>query len=210
MIGRGSCAALLALVLIVFPGCATSVQPSASVSDAVTVYLTDYGRHSSLLLPVGDGVFNEYAFGDWDWFALNRTAPGDAVRALLFSRASTLGRRQLMLTHGDCGSSVARRIGAVRAMGLLAPRRRVDALVQRLDTLFERYRNTMTFNIDSDMWFVRYDGGYWGCYNCNHVTRSWLEALGCEVKGSAITSDFVLKPPDYAGRAAHHSSGNAR
>ena len=186
-------ASLPALVLLALAGCTTTVRPPSTVDDAVKIYLTDYGRHSSLLLPVDDRVFHEYAFGDWDWFALSRTTPGDAVRAMLFSRASTLGRRQLHLPNDATSSIVARRIGAARALTFHVPRDRVDALVQRLDSLFERYRNTVTYNIDSDMWFVRYDGGYWGCYNCNHVTRSWLESLGFAVSGPAVTSDFRLK-----------------
>lgn len=210
MIDRALPACLLGLVFLAHGGCATTVQPPPSNADAVRVYLTDYGRHSSLLIYTSEQVFNEYAFGDWDWFALGQTKPGDAVRAMLFSRASTLGRRQIRLAPDAPAGIVARLIGAKHAVWFKVPRARAEGLVQRLDSLFERYRNTMTYNVDSDMWFVRYDGGYWGCYNCNHLTRSWLESLGCAVRGPALTSDFVLKPSDCAGNDAHDACSPAR
>ena len=55
--------------------------PQQSLKEPVTVYVADYGVHSSLLLPTGDGRFVEYAFGDWGYAAQNHCLPQDAVGA---------------------------------------------------------------------------------------------------------------------------------
>lgn len=194
------------LVLIVAAasagGCATSVTPPAQPPDPLALYLADYGRHSSLLLPAPQGHMIEYAFGDWDWFALGKTSAGDGVRALFFSRASTLGRRQLDLAGQANIDDVARRIGADRVIPFRAARQRVDALRRRLDGIYYRHHQTVTYEPSSDMWFVRYDGGYSGCHNCNHATKAWLQSLGCRVRGPGLTSAFVLNPADRADGAA--------
>ena len=197
-------------MLIAAGGCATTIAPPPNVANAATVYVIDYGRHSSLLLPAGPGSFSEYAFGDWDWFALRRTTFGDGVRATFFSRASTLGRRQLRLPEGVSESGVARALRADRALRIDAPHDRAESLRRHLDDLFDRHLDTVTYEVESDMWFVRYQGGYWGCYNCNHQTKDWLQALGCDVRGPALTSRFELDSSGHAGRAAGDAVAGVR
>src|SRR5688500_4173992 len=100
---------LLLLSLLCVPGAAgcvtTNIIPPPPGGDDVPVFVTDYGRHSSLILPAPQGHYNEYAFGDFNWFALSRTRGSDAARAMLWSAGSTLGRRQLELS--DDASAVA-------------------------------------------------------------------------------------------------------
>ena len=194
-------AASLIVMLVAAGGCATTITPPPNVANAATVYVMDYGRHSSLLLPAGPHSFSEYAFGDWDWFALRRTTFGDGVRAMFFSRASTLGRRQLLLPDGANAFAVAKALRAERALRIDAPGDRVEGLRRQLDDLFDRHLNTVIYEVESDMWFVRYRGGYWGCHNCNHRTKDWLEALGCDVRGPALTSRFELDSSNHSGGA---------
>src|SRR5437016_69566 len=81
--------ALSALVLL-SSGCA-SVYPQPKPTRPTAVYIADYGIHSSLIIPNGDGRYVEYAFGDWYYAALNHCWPNDALGALLVSAKSTLG-----------------------------------------------------------------------------------------------------------------------
>src|SRR5439155_10764301 len=83
------------LLLILAGGCSATIIPPASPSNSQTIYVADYGRHSSILLPEPDGKFTEYAWGDWEWFALGDTSAPSAVRAVLFSDSSTLGQREV-------------------------------------------------------------------------------------------------------------------
>src|SRR5436190_12294843 len=92
---RMSSRASLILFLILAGGCSATIIPPASPLNPRTIYIADYGRHSSILLPKPDGKFTEYAWGDWQWFALGDTSAPSAIRAVLFSDSSTLGQREV-------------------------------------------------------------------------------------------------------------------
>src|SRR4051812_31909619 len=87
--------AMLMLLSLFQTGCATTVIPPARPYDPVTVYLTDYGRHSSVIIPSPQGGYDEWAFGDWEFFALGHTQTWIAIRAMLHSPQATLGRRHI-------------------------------------------------------------------------------------------------------------------
>src|SRR5260370_41910236 len=76
-------------------GCSARIIPPAHVVDPVPVFVADYGRHSSILLPDEDGKLLEFAWGDYEWFAVNHNDAGDALAALFWSRGSTMGIRWL-------------------------------------------------------------------------------------------------------------------
>jgi hypothetical protein len=63
--------------LLLCGGCTTTIVPPRAPADPVSVYVTDYGRHSSILLPDPRGHLTEYAFGDWNWFALRQVGSSD-------------------------------------------------------------------------------------------------------------------------------------
>src|SRR5438552_17258145 len=83
------------LVLFCLIGCSARIQPPAHPRDPVRVFIADYGRHASILLPDDDGKFIEFAWGDFDWFAANHNGIGEALAALFWSRGSALGTRRL-------------------------------------------------------------------------------------------------------------------
>src|SRR5690242_20007978 len=91
----------LVLVLLALSGCATSVTPPTTLRDPVTVYVTDEGIHSSVLLPVGGNRYMEYAKGDWNYAALSNHWPWDVMGALFFSQQGALGRRVVEVTPGE-------------------------------------------------------------------------------------------------------------
>ena len=191
-------------------GCVNRVTPPADPRDPVTVYVADFGRHSSLLLPTAPGYYNEYAFGDWDWFALRDTSIYSALRAIFFSGAATLGRQQLALPPGADAITAARAVGADRAIRLNVPADRAQQLLNRLEDLHYRHRGRMTYAVDLHMWFVPYRGHYAGWNNCNHLTRRWLEALNCDVRGAAYTSRFVLDSAADSGDADDAAASGVR
>jgi hypothetical protein len=175
-------------------GCTTTtIVPPPPSGDDVAVFVTDYSRHSSLILPAKEGHYNEYAFGDFNWFALSRTSSTDGARALFCSAGSTIGRRQLELTIDD-PAAVASDTSAARVIRLEAPRGKVDALREQLDADYFARHDTITYNPASSMWFVRSREPYHGCHNCNHLTARWLRLLGCEIRGTAMFSRFRIAP----------------
>ena len=207
---------ILPLVLLTLAaGCAWTVRPPNNVADSVPIYLTDYGRHTSVIMPLSDQHMVEYAFGDWNWFAKNESSGLSAVRALLFSKGSTLGRRYFVKTN-DVGE-LMRLSGAERVEKLAASREKVKRLTDRLDRAYTKRIDTWHFNPLTHLDHVRSSRHYWGLDNCNNVTASWLRELGVQTSGWPILSKFKVdraspEPAAEMGgsaRAARGSPGGA-
>lgn len=79
-------AALLAFSLA---GCTAHVIPPSGLTAPVSVYVLNHGRHSSLVLP-GESGWRRYAYGDWQWYAENRTGLMQGAAALV-ERLDALG-----------------------------------------------------------------------------------------------------------------------
>src|SRR3954470_11864194 len=104
----------VALLLVLSGGCATRVLPPSNPINPVTVYITDYGRHSSVLLPMGDGHLMEYSYGDWDFYALKKYRWYKGATALVVSDGSGLGRR-IVADPGD-DAELKKQLGSKRLM----------------------------------------------------------------------------------------------
>ncbi len=84
---------LIVLVLIAIASPTTIIAPIDPVAP-ITVYVADFGYHARLILPTRQDGFLQYAYGDWDYFALNRHNWNNALTALFISTPGTLGRRK--------------------------------------------------------------------------------------------------------------------
>jgi hypothetical protein len=173
-------------------GCSATISAPANPPHPTTVLITDYGRHSSLLLPDPDGRMVEYAFGDWDWFARGHTNPIVAIHALIHSPQATLGRRWVSVSADS--PNAADEIGAVRIEQIAVDGDRVAALRQTLDLEYARHADSVYFNPEGRLFFVRCDEPYNLFQNCNGETAGWLRMLGARVDGPAILSHFRVVP----------------
>jgi hypothetical protein len=177
--------------LLLFTGCAPRITPPTAVPHPVPVVVADYGRHTSLILPDTGGGLIEFAWGDYPWFARNRTGSGSGIAALFWSEGATLGVRRfpaisdldhlLFATQAD------------RLMAFPADADRVSALRDRLIADFDRNADSMIFNNQCRMYFVRDADHYWFGHNCNHMTAQWLRDIGCRIDGMVMLSNFELK-----------------
>jgi hypothetical protein len=174
-------------------GCTTTVIPPTRPVDPVTVYLTDYGRHSSILLPTDDNEYTEYAFGDWKFFAEGHTHWWTAIRATLGSPRSTLGRREIAYPGNDL--EFRKKLRCVRLMKFQTSKQAADVLALNLDRPFRISTIEPVASTYSKLNHVYDDTHYWGCHNCNHVTAEWLRQLDCQVHGFAILSTFEAEDP---------------
>jgi hypothetical protein len=182
------------ILLALGTGCATNVyQPRQTLAKPATVYIADYGIHSSLLLPNGDGRYVEYAFGDWNFAALNHCWPNDALGALLISFQSALGRRFIEVRPGQtvpCPCHpMPHQIQAVHASA-----DEVAKVVKELDTRYHRDDTVALFNPDNNMTYVKDSEHYSVANNCNHLTARCLRKMGCEVHGFVVLSTFKVIP----------------
>lgn len=182
---------LLALGLgLLLAACQQRITPPRSIADAVTVYVTDHGRHAGLVLPAGEGKATEWFWGDWHYFALRERSLGSGLRALFGSPAATLGRFDI----ADAGSGgLAARTGARKVLGLRVDRTAAEALHRELSARYARRRDSEVVHPDGSR-FVRDGGGYGIFYNSNHKVCEWLETLGADTCCAAITARFVVVP----------------
>jgi hypothetical protein len=207
----------LALLLGLLPltiGCATRIVPPANPSSPVTVYVTDYGRHSSLLLPTKEGHLVEYAYGDWHYYAMDQYRWYLGATALVYSEASGLGRR--IWPHPANDKQLQQMLDTKRLIALEIDQRKVMELLNELDHRNNGHIETLVYNRSQAMYVVKDDTRYNFFHTCNKATASWLEKLGCEVHGFPLVSNFEVagrqrvKDDDEPGRVAPPPVQSAR
>jgi hypothetical protein len=184
---------LLAPLLLWLGGCGGTITPPPHVRDPTQVYVTDYGRHSTLLLPSGNGSgLVEYAFGDRAWLVGYHRKWYNAFGSLFFSDGATLGRRYFR--EAPPPERFVQALQAGSYLTFAVEKERAAELRRRLDAEWERAASTASLAPDNDGFlYVDDTEGYSLLHNCNHVTARWLRELGCEVSGATMTSKFKLK-----------------
>lgn len=177
--------------LLVLGGCAATLEPSGRVADPRPVFLLDHGRHSTLVLTTPEGNLVRYAYGDWDYYARNRTGPWRGSGAVLWPTEAALGRRELT---GDATEAGVRRAVAVGIQDLLrvdAEGERVDRLRRRLDGMFARgAERKRLLNRRYDLVFVPHPESYSLASNSNGKVAEWLGSLGVRVSGWPLWSSW--------------------
>jgi len=188
---------LFLTMMLICAGCATHVYPPASPKNPTTIYICDYGIHSSLLLPTGDGQFVEYVYGDWDYAALNKTDPLHTLGALAISCQPALGRRFLRPPPGQHVPEPPNR--PITIDPLMLDGDLVKLQVQHLDQRYHQHIETAHLNEYPDYFFtfVYDDQHYYFLHNCNSLTGENLADMGCTVAGFPILSNFIVMPPRH-------------
>ena len=203
---------LLAAFALWGSGCAATVYPQPQPVHPTAVYVADYGIHSSLIMPTGDGQYIEYAFGDWYYAALNHCLPTDALGALLISFQSTLGRRYVEVPPGQTTPQPLHP-SPNRIQVIYASQDSVDRLLRNLDARYRADSTRVVHNPDNDMDYVPDHEHYSVLNNCNHLTARCLRDIGCDVHGIVVLSKFSVAPtqreiaPDPAAHTASAQKG---
>lgn len=190
----GAFAARLLLVLLgTAGGCAVRVTPPANLADPVRVFIADYGRHASLILPRNGTTLVEFAYGEWGWFALGRQGWYRAIPAIAMPTPGTLGMRNLHIAPDP--TELAAALPCEQVCTLRVERAAAGRLRGRLDAAFARYADRAVYNRDLNMHFVPYPLPYCLFCQCNSVLAQWLRELGCRVRGTALLADFRVEQP---------------
>jgi hypothetical protein len=184
---------LLVALFALLGGCATRVVPPSNPANPVAVYIADYGRHSSILLPMGDGHLMEYSYGDWDFYALNKYKWYVGPTKLFLSDGSGLGRR-ILPNPGD-DQALGKMIHTKRLLSVPVEQSKVRDLLAELDERYCAHIETMVYNNYGHSYFVKDESHYWLFHTCNAMTQQWLEKLGCKVSGLAVISNFEVDQP---------------
>ena len=186
---------LLQLLLVAGPGlggCQHVFKPPVALSDPVGVFVVDYGSHASLALPEEDSSLIEWSWGDWNWYALERTGAVEGLQALFTSPRSTLSRREL--APAEDAEELTTRVGAEKVLALNVERERARALQRHLEARWLRRREHAVRHRSGRI-FVPDDAPYSLSNNSVHELARWLRALGAEVSGSGVTANFKLREP---------------
>ena len=177
-----------ALLLGIIAGCASTIRPPARPLDPVPVSVIDYGYHASLVLPAEQGTSMEYAYGEWEWFALNNDAWYRVFPALCWPTRGALGRRALPRPPDRAAE-------AVHAEGVLVfqvGRAEAAALLDRLNRRYASRTEEPVHNPAVGLTLVPDDASYCCFANCNTALADWLRELGCEVSRPTCSANFKL------------------
>ena len=186
---RGRRMLTVALLLTAFAasGCSSVVFEPENPHDPVAVYVLSEGIHTGLIMPQEPDGFVEYGYGEWAWYAEEKTGLFDSVSAALWETQGTLGRRIIPVEHHseptgeDLIAWLKKRGYRVRLSPVWVPRERMRALRQKLAATYEAAKEKGPAHDAHGFTFVHDPHGYWlGC-NCADVTADWLRELGCEV-----------------------------
>lgn len=187
------------LALAAVAGCSMRIEPPHEPRDAVTAYIVDYGLHGSLLLPADEKSLVEFAYGQWDWFALGRDRWYNALGLALFPAAGTLGTRDHPMV--DDAESLRRAVACEKVLTVPVERAAAERLRGRLSREYAEKQEQEVYNPALGMSFVPYRPVYWhGVRNCNTMLAAWLEELGCKVRGGR--SFAVFEVVERGGRRA--------
>ncbi len=183
--------AVALLMLAVPSGCGLRITPPVEPHEPTRVVLADYGAHLSLVLPRSERGCVEYAYGWWDWFALNRDRWYHALPLLIAPGRGTLGRREL---RGEASVENVRAQTGVHAVHELSVAERpVAALVAQLDREFEAGRGEELYNPKIELHMAPNPRLYWLHDNCNSAVARWLRQLGARVDGLALLAEVELR-----------------
>lgn len=175
-------------------GCAYRVTPPPATLDDASVFILDYGYHASLLVPRGDERGVEYAYGQWDWFALNQTQWWRALPTLLIPGRGAQGRQERSIPMRREALERALRIEAVYEVRV--PRAAAEVLDAALDERFAAAPAPIR-NEQTGMDMTLDPQAYSLLHHCNTRVARWLDALGCDVKGGGLEAEFQFleRPP---------------
>ena len=193
---------LLAMPLLGPVGCMMElVAPEPStLREPAEVRITNFGMHAGLVLPRDEGNLGEYAFGEWEWFALEQNQWYRSFGALLIPSESPLSRRLRQDAAAHEATSYAPRPIEV----FLVEREKALALSRELDTLItESMAATPDRAVMRDgTLFVPREEPYRLGNNCNHVLARWLESLGVRVVGNRTVATVRVRPPRASDNTA--------
>jgi hypothetical protein len=181
----------LLILSLMCTGCVNTVIPPSEVQVPVSVFLVDYDKHSSLVMPISESEVIEYAYGEWEWFAQGNAQWYRVFPAMLWPTAGALGRRTESVR--PTLREVRYRFPAEAVYELAVERALLNELLSDLDERHARDAGPSVTGPWFGLTFSRDDESYHGFHNCNHETCEWLEQLGCEVLGSGMFSDWKVK-----------------
>ncbi|MEX2575455.1 MAG: hypothetical protein WD382_02280 [Halofilum sp. (in: g-proteobacteria)] len=157
------------------------MYPPTRVERPARVFLLDHGRTSSLVLPQGEALVR-YSYGEWDWYARNRTGVFRGSGALGVGTRGALGRRALEAGPDLSAVRAALAIPIESAWRIDVPADKAQSLARDLDRVFRARAGEAVDNPRMGLRFVPHPADYSLAQNSNHMTATWLRRMDCRVE----------------------------
>jgi hypothetical protein len=162
-----------------------TIIPPINPINPVNIYLSDYGVHARLIMPSDKDKCLEYAYGDWQYFALHQQDWLTGAAALFLPTQGALGRK---LKNCDRLQLLGRKNNSL--LSIAVEKIKVDRLLKVLNSYFDRPGTMQIENPHTGMTLVPYDRTYTVLHNSNHELVRWLQDLGCRVEGFVLWANF--------------------
>ncbi|MCU0689221.1 MAG: hypothetical protein MUE97_05725 [Phycisphaerales bacterium] len=180
---------------VLMAGCSMQLTPpdisAVSSGQRARVVILDHGIHGGLVLPMEDGSAREYAFGEWEYFALEETGLGQTLGAVFVPSQGTIARRDIPGGARMDPRQLAEPYIVDSTHTLFVEAAKVRLLVEAIEA--ERAVRASEMLTRDDTNFVPTDRRYSASHNCNHQLAAWLEALGVKVGGSRMWARFEVE-----------------
>jgi hypothetical protein len=188
-----SCVLLAAMLSV---SCTTVIHLPSAPQDPETVFLVTHGWSSSLVLRGQGDDASRWAWGDWRYYALGHTGILDGLAAVLWPTESALGRQRIESAPQTPDELFVRLgIGIDEMFVITVGREAVGRLEQQLQDLFAANVETLHYNPEPRLEFVKHPQRYHLFRNSNSRIADWLRELGCEVSGFPLLSRWRVEPP---------------
>ncbi len=181
-------------------GCTHTVVAPDARDEPAKVFLLDHGYTSSLVLPHGTRLAR-YSYGDWDWYARNRSGVLRASGTLFSDSEAGIGRRVFSAPSTVAAVRRSTPVPVEHAWAIRVPAGRAARLEADLSDLFRRRSGEARVNPLAALTFVPHPEPYSLRHNSNHMTASWLRRLGCRVMTRGPFSRWEVVEPDGGARA---------
>ncbi|MBD2346047.1 DUF2459 domain-containing protein [Anabaena subtropica] len=167
-----------------------TIIPPTNPQGAIAAYVIILDLHPELVLPHPQGGLMMYAYGDWNYFALNQRNINNGLAALFIPTSGTLGKRTL--SNVEELQQIVKQQNA-NLLNIKIAKVNAFKLAQSLDKRFERNIATRIQNSQTELFLVKDKQNYTILHNSNHELVVWLEQLDCQVKGFVMWANFRLK-----------------
>lgn len=184
----------LVMVLgLLLTACAATVTPPAPPQEPRAVQVLEHGRHTSVVLTRADNSRVRYAYGDWAWYAENRTGIWSGFRALALPSRSAFGRQELPPERPGEYLEPVVGVGMSAIHRFEAEAAAVDALLDALDRLYHQRLDQAHESALYNLVFVPHPRRYRFGFNSNHMVAEWLRELGFSVRGSPAVGGWQIE-----------------
>ncbi|WP_414573744.1 DUF2459 domain-containing protein [Nostoc sp. CCY 9925] len=163
------------------------IIPPTDTEQAIAVYVLDFYWHSELVLPNSKGGLIVYAYGDWNYFALNKQDFHNGLAALFIPTKGALGRRKFS-NIDQLREMVAKK--NAKLLSFEVAQTKAMQLVKSLDKRFMKNIDTLIENDLIGLTFVQEEQKYTILHNSNHELVAWLKDLECQVNGLVMWANF--------------------